>query len=245
MPASPLLKILDSVDSTNNYAMASIHAGMASHGMAWFAHEQTHGKGQRGRNWDTARRQNIAISIIIDPLGLNTSHQFALSMAVAEACYSFFSAYSGPGCSIKWPNDLYFNDRKAAGILIENIFQGPDWKWAIVGIGVNINQVHFNAQLKNPVSLKQITGKIYDTEALAAELHRQVLHRSDDIRNNRNDALLEQYNTHLYKRGEKVRLRKGNMVFETTITGVNALGCLLTYDSIERQFDFGEVEWIL
>lgn len=244
MPGPSLLKILDSVDSTNNYAMDRIHAGMANHGLAWFAHEQTQGKGQRGKTWEMTRGLNIAMSIILDPAGLPAGKQFQLSMAIAEACFSFFSAYSGKGCSVKWPNDLYYDDRKAGGILIENVFHGREWKWAVAGIGININQVQFGEQLKNPVSLKQITGRNYDTVGLATELHGLVLEKTELMYDDP-EELYKKYNSHLYKIGEKVKLRKENMVFETRVEGVNPAGQLLTSDSMERQFDFGEVEWIL
>jgi BirA family biotin operon repressor/biotin-[acetyl-CoA-carboxylase] ligase len=245
MPGSSLLKILDSVDSTNNYAMDRIHAGLANHGMGWFAREQTQGKGQRGKSWEMTRDQNIAMSIIIDPAGLPAGKQFHLSMAIAEACFSFFSAYAGPGCSIKWPNDLYYNDRKAGGILIENIFHGREWKWAVAGIGININQQEFGGHLKNPVSLKQITGRNYDTVGLATELHGLVLEKAELMHDGTAEELHKKYNSHLYKLGEKVKLRKENMVFETRVEGVTINGQLQTSDSVEREFGFGEVEWVI
>ena len=72
--------------------------------------------------------------------------------------------------SIKWPNDLYWRDRKAGGILVENIFRGSTWEWSIVGIGLNINQVKFPENLTNPVSFRQITGKTFQVLELSKEL---------------------------------------------------------------------------
>ena len=80
--------------------------------------------------------------------------------------YDFFNFYAIDETSIKWPNDIYWRDRKAGGILIENILQGKKWKFAIVGIGININQTLFPASLPNPVSLKQITGKTFNVVEL-------------------------------------------------------------------------------
>jgi BirA family biotin operon repressor/biotin-[acetyl-CoA-carboxylase] ligase len=154
--------ILKQIDSTNNYAMAKVHAGMAKHGDSYFTTYQTAGKGQRGKHWDTANGVNIALSLVLEVKLLNASQQFQLLVSVALGCYDFFARYAGQETSIKWPNDIYWRDRKAVGVLIENVFQGSQWNFAVVGIGVNINQTSFDPSLKNPVSLKQITGKTFD-----------------------------------------------------------------------------------
>ena len=86
MHEKPLFTILDSVDSTNNYAMGQVHAGLAKHGQAWFAHEQTAGKGQWGRKWETLKGENIALTIEALPSGLKIFQQFRLSMAVSLGC---------------------------------------------------------------------------------------------------------------------------------------------------------------
>ena len=237
--------ILKQVDSTNNYAMAMVHAGLAKHGNAWFSDHQTGGKGQRGKSWLTGEGQNIALTVVLNPPQLKIIHPFQLSTAVALAGFDFFSSYGGDETRIKWPNDIYWRDRKAAGILIENKFSGNLWKWSVIGIGININQTQFDESLVNPVSLVQITGKRFDPEELARELHQLILKRTAQLLTKSYDTMLEEYNHHLYKRHQSIRLKKDNMVFETVIRGVSSKGQLLTVDKIERHFDFGEVEWII
>jgi BirA family transcriptional regulator, biotin operon repressor / biotin---[acetyl-CoA-carboxylase] ligase len=237
--------ILTSVDSTNNYAMAMIHAGMASHGMGWYAREQTAGKGQRGRQWLAEPGQNIALSVVLEPLQLKTERQFMLSMLVGLVCYDFFSAIGGDETTVKWPNDLYWRDRKAGGVLIENSYHGRLWKQAVVGIGININQVVFSPELKNPVSLRQITGKTFDTETLARQLHQLLVTRFDEAEKNGYTGLEDAYNQHLYKRNQLVKLKKGSQVFETIIDKVTIDGQLHTHDAVERSFGFGEVDWVI
>lgn len=237
--------ILKQVDSTNNYAMAKVHAGMAKHGNAWFCSQQTEGKGQRGKVWQTGEEQNIALSVILKPKLLNISYPFQLSVAVALASFDFFSSYAGDETHIKWPNDIYWRDRKAGGVLIENKFSGQDWKWAVVGIGVNINQTQFDNALMNPVSLMQITGKSFDPAQLAKELHQLILKRANELLTKSYEMMLEEYNRHLYKIHQSVRLKKDNMVFETEVRGVSPQGQLLTADAMERHFEFGEVEWVI
>ncbi|MBL0181220.1 MAG: biotin--[acetyl-CoA-carboxylase] ligase [Chitinophagaceae bacterium] len=245
MPGSGFFRILDTVDSTNNYAMDMVHAGLANHGMAWFANEQTAGKGQRGKTWKTEKGKNIAMSLVLQPEQFNAGPQFYLSAAIALACFDFFSAYAGDETKIKWPNDLYWCDRKAGGILIENIYHGKAWKWAVVGTGININQTGFDATLQNPVSLKQITGKEFDAIALAKELYEGLMQNISLLNTGRADEILERYNSSLYKKNEKVVLIEKGEKIETVIKAVSAEGRLITSGTTERAFDFGEVEWVL
>ncbi|MBC7509247.1 MAG: biotin--[acetyl-CoA-carboxylase] ligase [Ferruginibacter sp.] len=259
LTTNPSFTVLDTVDSTNNYAMAKVHAGLAIHGDAWFSFNQTSGKGQRTKNWHAGNRQNIALSIVVVPKPLSMYQQFKLSAIVALACFDFFSFYAGGETKIKWPNDIYWRDRKAAGILIENVIgasisknqQRTDetadslWKYAVVGIGININQTAFDGELKAAVSLKQITGKDSDIVALAKELHLLVLNRVDEFLRMPFEKILEQYNELLFKKDEMVRLKKGNIIFDTMIKSVTQNGQLFTIDNIHNFFNFGEVEWLL
>jgi BirA family biotin operon repressor/biotin-[acetyl-CoA-carboxylase] ligase len=240
-----LFKILDNVDSTNNYAMAKVHAGMATHGMAWFAREQTAGKGQRGKHWVSNREQNILLSIAAVPFGLLPSQQFCLSASVALGCYDFFSKYAGAATAIKWPNDLYWNDRKAGGVLIENIFTGNKWNWAIIGLGININQIQFGDGIINPVSLQPITGTNYDVIEMAKELYQFVIKRLENLQESNFKNIIEEYNLHLFKKDCSVVLKKDNIRFRSIIKNVNEHGQLITEDNMERIFNWGEVEWVL
>ena len=243
MGATEMFNILDSIDSTNNYAMAMIHEGLANHGMAWFAHDQTAGRGQQGKIWETETGQNIALSIVIQPPKLFFQRQFYFNAAITNTCYTFFRDLAGQDISIKWSNDIYWRDRKAGGILVENKLMGNDWKWAVVGIGLNINQSTFSDVLANAVSLKQITGRSYDPLILAKKLHKQVVAMINAVTISDLSGILKHYNEHLFLKDKIARLKKGNIVFETCIKGVNEYGQLLTEDVIERQFNFGEVVW--
>jgi birA, biotin-[acetyl-CoA-carboxylase] ligase region len=236
--------ILTSVDSTNNYAMGMIRDGLAVHGNAWFTYEQTQGKGRRGKIWNAEKGKNIMLSLVIAPETLTISQQFQLSVAVSLGCIDFFKKYAGDETKIKWPNDIFWNDRKAGGILIENVIKGNTWQWAVVGIGLNINQTEFNlSTVFKPVALKQITGKEFDVVELAKELYEKVMKRNDQLKNGGFDKMFKEYNQNLFGLNEKVKLKKDNIVFETTIKGVSKQGKLITVDTTEREFDFDEVEW--
>ena len=253
---------LQSIDSTNKYAMGLVHGNHlpdgqdeAQHGTAIFTHEQIAGKGQRGKNWVSEKDSNIALSILLNPYPLRIQDQFQLSICIAVSGYEFLFKYAGDETTIKWPNDLYWRDRKAGGILIENVIGGMKsdvsrqtselWKWAIAGIGVNINQTIFPADLHNPVSLKQITGKNLQPVELAKELCEVIEKNYQFLINGKFASLFNSYQGHLYKKDKKVKLKKDNRVFETIIKGVSETGQLITQHSIEERFEFGEVEWIL
>ena len=243
--------VLPSVDSTNNYAMAQSRAGLAMHGTAYLAMEQTNGKGQRGKSWASKQGENIMLSVVLEPKGLTIGSQFILSASVALACYDFLKKYIDPEMTrIKWPNDLYWQDRKAGGVLVESGVGSQESGVAallrvIVGIGINVNQTVFDEQLRNPVSIKQITGKNWDIIELAKELC-DCLEQRYLVLTTKNDAtILDEYSAVLYKLNEKVKLKKDNAVFETLIKGITPEGKLVTEDTMERTFNFGEIEWII
>jgi BirA family transcriptional regulator, biotin operon repressor / biotin---[acetyl-CoA-carboxylase] ligase len=249
---SPFIE-LQSVDSTNNYARTRIRAsglperqGGDLHGMAIFAHDQVAGKGQRGKSWVAQKDQNIALSVLLKPAKLAISQQFQLSAAVAVATAQFFRKYAGDECRVKWPNDLYWQDRKAGGILIENIISGSGtWEWAIVGIGININQVRFPDDLPNPVSLKQITGKDSDPCLLAKELCLFLDEQYTRLGREGFPGIYQDYCTNLYKIGQLVKLKKETRVFEALVKNVTPEGRLLVQHATEEEYNFGEVEWVL
>jgi BirA family biotin operon repressor/biotin-[acetyl-CoA-carboxylase] ligase len=246
---------LQSVDSTNNYARRLLHEGLAYHGLAVFTHEQVRGKGQRGKTWITEKDANIILSVVINPRPLLITEQFQLTVCTAVAIRDFFSRYAGDDTKIKWPNDLYWQDRKAGGILIENVIgtgstENDRWQWAIIGTGININQTHFSPELKNPVSLRQITGKSFDPVALAKELCILLDEKFKQLLNGGFEKIFSEYLSVLYKKNETVKLKKDNRVFEATIIGVSPNGKLIVEHLIEEVpitigIDFGEVEWMI
>jgi BirA family biotin operon repressor/biotin-[acetyl-CoA-carboxylase] ligase len=191
---APLIE-LSTIDSTNIYAMAQIKAGLAKSGSCYTADFQTNGKGQHGRVWESSKGQNLLCSYILE---LNTldalkkwtpADQIGFSAAIALGARAFFAAFAGSETKIKKPNDIYFSDRKAGGILIENLLKGTEWTWAVVGIGININQTVFspealNSVSSNPISLQEITNQSWDVKKMQQ-------HLSDALNNAIKDWLLK------------------------------------------------------
>ena len=236
--------ILDSVDSTNNYAMGMIQNGDAADRIAVVAREQKSGKGRRGRQWLSSKDDNIILSILIQMQWQRVSQQFGLSMAVALGCIDLMSKYISDKASIKWPNDIFINDTKAGGILIENVIRGTLWQWSVVGIGLNVNQCEFGDRSFKATSLKLETGNDFDVLKLSGELYEFVLNRIASLKEGQFENILREYNENLFARGQLVRIKKENFVFETTITAVSSTGQLLTADSIKRQFGFDEIKFV-
>ncbi len=244
LPAPKKFIILETVDSTNNYAMAMVQNSAGNSGDAVFALAQTHGKGRRNNVWISGESKSILLSIITEMQWLPVLYQFRLSVAVALACHDFISGYIKENVKIKWPNDIFINDRKAGGVLIENVIKGNLWQWSIIGIGLNVNQQNFESQHLVATSLRQLTGQVYDVVELGKKLHEDVLVRINQLQNGGFNEMLEEYNALLFARNKQVKLRKGNIVFETSIQSVSPSGELITKDAIERSFGFDEVEFL-
>ena len=236
---------LGEVDSSNNYAMRQIEAHLAEHGTTWFSRHQKAGKGQRGKTWEAEPDSSIIISTVVTPTPNLYGNQFLLSMTVALACHDFFGSYALNDTKIKWPNDIYWKDRKAGGILIESILNGHSWRYAVIGIGVNINQTLFPPDLINAVSLRQITGKTYNVTDLAKELCACLESRWQQLQVASGHNLVEEYIDNLYKRGEQVTFKKDNRIFTGVVDGVTAKGELLINNGTQTAFAFGTIDWLI
>jgi BirA family biotin operon repressor/biotin-[acetyl-CoA-carboxylase] ligase len=264
---TPFIELL-SIDSTNNYALTQLHAGLTQHGTAFFAYEQEAGKGQRGKTWTSSKNDGLILSVVIGPSPLQVTQQFQLSACIAISVAGFFSRYAGSATRIKWPNDLYWYDRKAGGILIENIIgrrpipadvkspvksqqpitndqQAASWLWAVAGIGININQTAFPSELANPVSLKQITGIEFPAVELAKELCFIIDGNFKELVVNGFEGIYASYLSLLYKKNEPVKLKKDNRVFEAIIRSVSPTGELIVQHAVEETFGFGKIEWVI
>ena len=235
---------LSSVDSTNDEARRYIQAGIAVPGMAIFTADQQKGKGQRGKTWEAAKDQSLALSILIKPDFLTVQQQFLLSALIALGTRAWLATQVATDqFRIKWPNDLYWNHQKIGGILIENIVtSGGEWNWAIVGIGINLNQDQFTSNLPNPVSLFQLNRKKSEPENAANSLCEFL---SDFLQagiSRDEQKILEQYQHFLYGCGELCNFSRAGTTFQAIPLGVTHSGELLL-DRIEKPIQHGELEW--
>lgn len=149
---------------------------------------QTAGRGQAGNGWESEEGKNLLCSILLPP----KKELFDLNVLTAVAVQRLL----GEGFTIKWPNDIYWGDKKIAGILIENAILGSEVAYSIAGIGLNVNQTIFVSNAPNPVSLKLISGKETDIDALMQALMAQIeaVEAMDEAQ------VWAYYRDHLYRR---------------------------------------------
>ena len=172
-----------STDSTNTLLKQLIAEGNPPEFI--YAGYQTAGRGQSGNSWESEPQQNLLCSILLPP----KQNLFELNVTVSVAVQRLL----GESFSIKWPNDIYWQDKKVAGILIENAIIGSEVRYSIAGIGINVNQTEWKSNASNPVSLKQITGKEYDIDALMQKLIGEV-HKALE------EDVWDYYKAHLYRK---------------------------------------------
>ena len=129
--------------------------------------------------------------------------------------------------------------------MIENLIRGSDWAYAIAGIGINVNQTQFPGEVKNGVSLKQITGKSFNCQTLAKELCSFIDRWFELLQTGKEEMVLKRYREQLYKRGEQLRLKSNNRVFDAEILDVTEEGKLrVRAGEVEEEFGVGEVEFM-
>ena len=211
---------------------------------------QTAGRGQTGNSWESEADKNLLCSILLPP----RQNLFELNVAVSVAVHKLIRsvlcqakpvcALSGEaGLSIKWPNDIYFGDKKVAGILIENAIIGNEIKYSIAGIGLNVNQTTFVSDAPNPVSLKQIRGQEYDIERLMSLLFETV----QSVLNESEQEVWAYYKSHLYRREGFWPFEDKNGRFEAAIQNVLPTGEIVLSDQegTPHQYHFKQVRYVI
>ncbi len=167
---------------------------------------QTAGRGQRGHTWLSEEGLNLTATLVLEPRFLEVRNQFALSQAVALAVGDLLAEYNILS-RIKWTNDIYWRDRKMAGILIEHSFAGEYLNRTLVGVGLNINQRFFDPSLPNPTSMLLASGMQFDREEVAERLWRALMRRYEELRQEGPAALQAAYHARLWRRDEPQRFR--------------------------------------
>ena len=160
---TPQIIRLAETDSTNNYLREQCAKDRLPEGSLVIADFQTAGKGQVGNSWESEAGKNLMFSILLYPDFLPANRQFLISQIASLSVKETLDEYTD-SVTVKWPNDIYWKDRKICGMLIENDLSGHNLYCSIIGIGINLNQAVFRGDAPNPVSLFQIIGKEVDRE---------------------------------------------------------------------------------
>lgn len=232
--------------STNSEAQDLIHRNRATDGCVVITDKQTAGRGQRGNRWEAAPGENLTLSVVWRPTFLPAPDQFQLSQAVALAVHDWLATLLGPdpALRVKWPNDIFFGNRKLGGILIENTLSGTMIQHSVVGIGININQREFG--VTTAASLASLTGRAYALEPLASRLLEHLERRYLQLRAGRLAAIHHDYRQVLYRYRQPHLYEVDGRQLTGEITGVDEAGRLavLTGGQI-RYFDLKEIRYVI
>ena len=242
MPDAHIIE-LDLTDSTNNYAMQLIDGNKAHPGLTIVANQQTAGKGQRGRTWVDIPGQSLLMSMIIAPKH-TLAEQFLFNAAVATAIVNELQQLHDTWqVQVKWPNDIIINDKKAGGILIENVLRGSNWSYAVIGLGLNILQPSFPADLPHATSLKAASGKDFDRRTILNALREAIFYATGFPKDA--TTLLKDYNALLFRRGQQQVLLEDDQPVNTTILHAHADGTLAVQleDGTIRNYVHGQAVW--
>ncbi len=224
---------IKSTNSTNSLMKEMLAKGEWPEGEYFvYAGYQTAGRGQTGNSWESEADKNLLCSILLPP----DKDLYFLNISVGVAILRVI----GDDFTIKWPNDIYYGDKKVAGILVENAILGNEVKYSIAGIGLNVNQTTFVSDAPNPISLKQITGKEYNIDALMQKVYAKV-------QETLNEEVWEEYKNHLYRRDGFWKYEDQNGIFEARIIDVLPTGEIVLCDrnGQNRTYGFKQIKYIL
>ena len=204
---------------------------------------QTVGKGQTENSWESESGKNLLFSMLFYPQQIKPDEQFLISQLVSVALKRTLDKYTDD-ITIKWPNDIYWKDKKLGGILIENSLQGSKIKFSVVGIGLNVNQTEFMSDAPNPVSLRQIIGKQQARQPLLKSIHKNIV----DLYNSMNANTIQiEYTKILYRKDGFHLFSAGNETFQARIFAVYPDGKLEleSANGEYRSFYFKEVSFVV
>ncbi len=242
---------IDETDSTNHWLKSqqcgedsfsvNVDLHKKNRHLCVLADYQTAGRGCGTNTWESERGKNLTFSLLIYPTEVPANRQFAISEWVSVALCETLEQYIYNKVEIKWPNDIYVEGKKIAGILIENTLKGDHIKESIIGIGLNVNQQEFLSNAPNPVSLCQLLGHEVDREALLM----RFLQRKPLVPTEGTDCF--SYRNRLYRKGQLATYQDQNGCFKATIMDVEPDGRLVMVDEEgrERRYAFKEVQFII
>ena len=225
--------------STNTYL--SRLAATLPGGTVIYTPSQTAGRGQKGNSWESEDGKNLTFSMLLKQPPVKARDQFCLSEAAAIAVVEALTTPAGNDFTVKWPNDVYWQDKKICGMLIENSLDGTDIATCIIGIGINVNQVRFVSDAPNPVSLYQLTGQETDRDALL-KCFLEAFERVSQCKTSCFD-----YRERLFKRGKDSLYEDKTSRFTARLMDVLPDGRLLLVDQEgrERLYAFKEVQFVI
>ena len=209
--------------------------------------DQHGGRGQKGTVWQSEPGKNLTFSVLLTPTFLDPKQQFVLTAAISLAVARWLEALTRVDVKIKWPNDIYIADRKIGGILIENILKGKTWKSAVVGIGINVNQTSFPAEIRaRTTSVKQILHRDCHVSELLADLCNYIEREYIALKLGRFEVVLADYKQRLYRRDELHPYLVEGINVSGVLRGVSETGRLqIDFNGHCVDFDIKEIAFVI
>ena len=236
----------DQLHSTNAYAADLLSKSRPTEGTVITTDDQYAGKGQLTNIWESAAHKNVSLSVILYPSFLNVASQFTFNMAISIAVFHTIESSTSDKVKIKWPNDIYINNHKVAGILIQNQIHGKKISTSIVGIGINVNQESFVSDAPNPISIYNVEGKYVDLDLFKKSLFKNLTRQYHALRLGAYRQLKNTYHDLLYQKDQLCKYQiNGGETVNGSIIGVNDHGLLkVLIDGQIHQFGFKEIKYI-
>ncbi len=240
------LLTLKEVNSTNDFLKNLLsNSKPLPEGTVIMAETQFAGRGQQNNKWHSEPGKNLTFSVLLNPSFLSIAEQFDLTRAISLGVTDALEPILGDQLKIKWPNDIYYGDKKLGGMLIENLLQGDKMKNSIIGIGLNINQDLFPDDAQNAISVKQILHKDYDLKMLLADICSHIESWYLNLRAGKKETVRIAYLDRLYALNQLRQFKAGGDVFEGTIKSVRNNGLLVVdNNNHEQEFSLKEIEFI-
>lgn len=239
--------VYDEIPSTNSYAQQLL-AENPPEGTVVFTNRQTAGRGQAGSEWFSAEEKNLTFSLILRPTFIPIDELFLLSKMVAVALRSALQKVQEDGhFQIKWANDILLSHKKIAGILIENQLDGVGISYSIIGIGINVNQIHFPKDIADTaISLKQFSGKDFEVLSVLAIVLKEMEAFYLLLKEGKKNMIESEYLQHLYGYQEDIYVEIAGEKQQVYVVGVEKSGRIaLMQGGKMRYFDIKEIKWTL
>lgn len=230
--------------STNDLLMDYARLGKAQEGTIVITDFQTVGKGQRGNQWESEPGANLLFSVLLNPRYLEPKSQFYIGLCMALATVNAVEAFTPPQpkLEVKWPNDLYLNDKKLAGILVESSLVGSKVDFVVLGMGLNVRQERFS----NPKATSLLKEQIdLHKEELLEEILLQLEKELDALERGDLQSILHAYYHRLRWMGEEHEFEAQNNRFLGIIKGIDGQGRLiLEVEGQEHIHDIKEIKFL-
>ena len=217
---------LNETASTNSYIRNYKQQHTLEEGSIVVTHTQSAGRGQVGNCWEAEPGQNLTFSIVLYPEVIPANMQFLISQIAALSIKALLDQYT-THITVKWPNDIYWNEQKICGMLIENDLMGREISCSIIGIGLNINQTCFTSDAPNPIALTQITGETYDLETLLNQFRAIFFRHYLELLKGEFESIRSAYRKALYRGEGYHRYQDETATFEAEIAEIESTGHLL------------------